>query len=454
MPHDRPQPDSHTVPADPAAASAGTAAEIERESNPIKKAGKILGPGFITGASDDDPSGIGTYAVAGASLGLQTLWLALLSFPLMAAIQNACARLGMISGQGLAGILRDHYSRPVLYGSVALLFIANTINVGADLGAIADAVHSITGVQAIWLVVPVSLGVLALQIFGSYRVIANTFKWLTLALLAYVVDAFIVHPQLLETLRATIVPTVSLDPTYVTTVVAILGTTISPYLYFWQSSEEVEEEIALGRKSRGARRGATAAELRYSTIDVNVGMAFSNLVMYFIILATALTLFKSGKTDIKSAADAAEALKPLLGDFAGILFAAGMIGAGLLAVPILSGSAAYAIAEAFGWEYGLDTHWSKAKPFYAVIIVATLAGVAMNFIGINPIDALFYAAVLNGIVAPPLLVMVMLAARNPNVMGRQTIGPLLTVLGWIATAAMFLALAGLAYVTFFAPAGG
>ena len=379
--------------------------------------------------------------------------MALLTFPLMAAVQNTCARLGMISGEGLAGVLRDHYPRWILYGSVALLFVANTINVGADLGAIADAVHAISGVQAVWLVVPVALGILALQIFGSYRLIANIFKWLTLALLAYVVDVFLVHPDLAETLRATVVPTFSLDSIYVTTVVAILGTTISPYLFFWQSSEEVEEQIAMGRKTKQARRGASVGELRYSAIDVNVGMAFSNVVMYFIILATALTLFRSGKTDIKSAADAAEALKPLVGDFAGILFAAGMIGAGLLAVPILSGSAAYAIAEAFGWKYGLDTHWSRAKPFYAVIVLATLAGVAMNFIGINPIDALFYSAVLNGIVAPPLLVMVMLAARNSKVMGKQTIGPALTVLGWAATVGMFLALLGLAYTTFFAPRG-
>lgn len=437
-----------------AAATAGTARGIAGEKNLLKKTGRILGPGFITGASDDDPSGIGTYALAGASLGLQTLWMALLTFPLMAAVQNTCARVGLISGEGLAGVLRTHYPRWILYGSVALLFVANTINVGADLGAIADAVHSISGLQAVWLVAPVALGILALQIFGSYRLIANTFKWLTLALLAYVVDAFLVHPDLAETLRATAVPTFSLDPIYVTTVVAILGTTISPYLFFWQSSEEVEEQIEMGRKTKRSRRGASASELRYSSIDVNVGMAFSNVVMYFIILATALTLFKSGKTDIKSAADAAVALKPLVGDFAGILFAAGMIGAGLLAVPILSGSAAYAIAEAFGWKYGLDAHWSRAKPFYAVIVIATLAGVAMNFMGINPIDALFYSAVLNGIVAPPLLVMVMLAARNPKVMGKQTIGPLLTSLGWVATVGMFLAILGLAYTTFVAPAGG
>lgn len=424
-----------------------------RETNPVKRVGAVLGPGFITGASDDDPSGIGTYAVAGASLGLQTLWTALLSFPLMAAVQNICARIGMVSGQGLAGVLREHYPRPVLYGAVILLFGANTINVGADLGAIADAVHAITGVPAGWLIAPVAIGILALQIFGSYRLIANTFKWLTLALVAYVIDAVIVRPDLGETLRATVVPTLSLDPTYVTTLVAILGTTISPYLFFWQSSEEVEEEVAQGRTTRRARRGASPAEIRAAAIDTNVGMGFSNLVMYFIILATALTLFKNGKTDIKSAADAAEALRPLVGDLAGLLFAAGMVGAGLLAVPILSGSAAYAIAEAFGWRYGLQTHWSRARPFYGVIVVSTLIGVTMNYIGINPIDALFYTAVLNGIVAPPLLVLVMFAARDRRVMGDQTIGPVLTTLGWLATVGMFLAAAGLAYTTLVAGAG-
>lgn len=427
----------------PAATGGGAAAKIARESNPIKKFGLILGPGFVTGASDDDPSGIGTYAVAGASLGLQTLWTALLTFPLMTAVQCACARLGMVSGQGLAGVLRDHYPRPLLYGSVVLLFVANTINVGADLGAIADAVHSLTHVDAVWLVIPVAAGLVALQIFGSYRLIASTFKWLTLALFAYVIDAFVVRPELAETLRATVVPTLSLDPAYVTTVVAILGTTISPYLFFWQSNEEVEEEIEEGKTSIAARRGAAPAEIRYATIDTVVGMGFSQFVMYFIILATALTLFKAGERNITSAADAAEALKPLAGDFAGILFAIGMIGAGLLAVPILSGSAAYAIAEAFGWRHGLDHDWRRAKEFYAVIAIATALGVVMNFIGINSIDALFLTAVINGAIAPPLLVLVMLAARNPAVMGKQRIGPVLTTLGWIATVGMWLALIAL-----------
>jgi NRAMP (natural resistance-associated macrophage protein)-like metal ion transporter len=421
----------------------GEPREDRAEANPITEVGRILGPGFVTGASDDDPSGIGTYAVAGASLGLQTLWTALLTFPLMAAVQSICARVGMVSGQGLAGVLRDNYPRPLLYGAVLLLFVANTINVGADLGAIADAVHSIVGIQAVWLVVPVAAAIVALQILGSYRLIASVFKWLTLALLAYMVDAFIVHPDLGETLRATVVPTLSLDPAYVTTIVAILGTTISPYLFFWQSCEEVEEEIAMGRTTVEARRGATDAELRDSTLDTVVGMGFSNLVMYFIILATALTLFKAGETSIRTAADAAEALKPLAGDFAGVLFAIGMIGAGLLAVPILSGSAAYAVAEAMGWRYGLAHKWSQAKEFYAVIVVATALGTALNFLSIDPIGALFWTAVLNGVTAPPLLVLVMLAARNEKVMGDRRIGPVLTTLGWLATAGMFLALGAL-----------
>ena len=425
-------------------------AEIERERNPLKRAGKVLGPGLITGASDDDPSGIGTYAVAGATLGLTTLWTALLSFPLMAAVQNICARIGLVSGVGLARVIKDRYPGWILYPAVLALFLANTINVGADLGAVADAIGLLVGVHAVWLVIPVAIGILLFQIFGSYRFIASVFKYLTLALLAYVVDAVVVHPNVQETLRAAVIPTFSLDPTYVATLVAILGTTISPYLFFWQSSEEVEEEIAEGRTTEVARKGANAAELRYATIDVNIGMGASNIVMFFIILATALTLFKDGKTDIRSAADAAEALRPIAGDFAEILFAGGMIGAGLLAIPILSGSAAYAVSEAFGWRAGLEERWDRAKPFYGVIILATIVGMVLNFTGIDPIDALFYTAILNGIIAPPLLILVMLVARDPKVMGDRTIGPVLTTLGWLATAGMFLALAGLAYTTLFA----
>jgi Mn2+/Fe2+ NRAMP family transporter len=259
-----------------------------------------------------------------------------------------------------------------------------------------------------------------------------------------VIDAFVVHPPLAETLRATIVPTISFDHDYIATLVAILGTTISPYLFFWQTSHEVEEEKAAGRKTRAERRGATWYERRIATIDVNLGMLFSNGVMYFIILATALTLHASAKTDISTGADAAEALRPLAGDFAGIIFAIGMIGAGFLAVPILSGASAYAVSETFGWRQGLDENWRRAKPFYGVVAAATLVGLLIPVTGIKPIDALFFTAVLNGIAAPPLLVVIMLAARNKKVMGRQTIGPVLTALGWIVALAMFAALGGLA----------
>ena len=420
---------------------ASRAEEVARERRPVNRVAKILGPGFITGAADDDPSGIGTYAVAGAALGLATLWTALLTFPLMAAVQNVCARLGLVAGSGLAGILKRHYPRWVLYPAVGLVLVANTVNLGADLGAIADAAHLVAGVPARWLVVPIAIAIVAVQVFASYRVLERTFKVLTLALFAYVADAILVRPPLGETLRATFVPTLSLDREYLTTLVAILGTTISPYLFFWQASQEVEEDKASGRR----RRGATPFEIRIATIDVDIGMFVSNLVMYFIILATAVTLHANGKTDLQTGADAAAALRPLAGDLAGLLFGVGLIGTGLLAIPVLSGSAAYAVSEVFGWRRGLDEDWRRAKAFYAVIAAATLVGTLIDFTDVKPIDALFWSSVLNGVAAPPLLVLIMLAARNPRVMGHQTIGPVLTALGWATTIAMFAALLGLIY---------
>jgi NRAMP (natural resistance-associated macrophage protein)-like metal ion transporter len=420
------------------------AEEVAEEPHPVKKAVKLLGPGFITGAADDDPSGIGTYAVAGASLGLATLWTALLTFPFMAAVQNICSRLGLVSGTGLAGILKEHYPRWVLYLAVGLVFVANVVNIGADLGAIADAGGIIVGAPIPWLVIPIALGLLAVEVFAGYKQIERIFKFLTLALFAYVIDVFLVHPPLAETLRATVVPTISFDKNYIATLVAILGTTISPYLFFWQTSHEVEDEKAAGRKRRAERRGASPFELRIATIDVTVGMLFSNLVMYFIILATAITLHANGKTDISTGADAAEALKPLAGDLAGLIFAVGMIGTGLLAVPVLAGASAYAVSETFGWASGLDERWQRARPFYGVLALATLVGLVIPFTGVKPIDALFFTSIVNGVAAPFLLVVIMLAARNKKVMGKQTIGPVLTALGWIVTIAMFAALVGLA----------
>jgi NRAMP (natural resistance-associated macrophage protein)-like metal ion transporter len=425
---------------DEPADKASLEAEVEAEPNRVRRFLKILGPGFISGAADDDPSGIGTYAVAGASLGYTPLWTALLTYPLMATVQMVCAKIGLVTGRGLAGVLRKHYPRWLLYGAVIPLFAANTINVGADLGAIAAAINMLVPALPIsLLLLPVALGILGLQIWGSYRLIARVFKWLTLALFAYIGSAILARPDWGEVLRATFIPTIRFDQAYLLALVAILGTTISPYLFFWQASEEVEEEVAMGRTQLWRRRGATDRELEYAAVDVNVGMGFSVLVMYFIMLASAATLHAAGKTDITSATDAAEALRPIAGDLSSVLLAVGLIGSGVLAVPILSASAAYALSEAFGWRYGLDQNPGRAKQFYAVIVLATLIGVGIDYLGINPIDALFFTAVINGFVAPPLLVMIMLVANNRKIMGKRTNSRLSNVLGWGAAIVMFLA---------------
>jgi NRAMP (natural resistance-associated macrophage protein)-like metal ion transporter len=418
-------------------------AAVASERNPIKRFFTILGPGLVTGASDDDPSGIGTYALAGASLGFSALWTALVTFPMMTAIQFVCARIALVTGMGLARVLRKHYSPALLYPVVAGLVIANTINAGADIGAIAAAVNLLVPIPITAMIVPIALIILALQVWGSYRLIANTFKWLTLVLLAYIGSAFYARPDVWEVLRGTFIPTVSFDAHFMTNLVAVLGTTISPYLFFWQASHEVEEEISMGRRTLMARQGATDNELRYAGLDVITGMFFSNVVMYFIILATAATLFKGGKTSIQSATDAAQALRPLAGDAAYVLWAVGLIGAGFLAVPILTGSSAYAIAEALGWPHGLDEKPRRARLFYAMIIVPTLIGMLINFVGINPIGALFWTAVINGFLAPPLLVVVMLIANNKKIMGHRVNGRWANVVGWTTTVVMFGAALGL-----------
>jgi NRAMP (natural resistance-associated macrophage protein)-like metal ion transporter len=404
---------------------------------------KLLGPGLITGASDDDPSGIGTYAVAGAALGYGILWTALVTFPLMAAVQFICAKVGLVTGRGLAGVLRHYYPRALLYPVVLVLLVANTINAGVDLGAIAAGINMLVPVPVAVLVVPVALLIVAVQVWGSYRLIARVFKWLTLALFAYIGSAFFARPDAVAVLRGTFLPAVSFDTGFLATLVALLGTTISPYLFFWQATHEVEEEKALGRKRLWKRKGATDGELRYAFWDVNVGMLFSNVVMYFIILATAATLHRAGKTDIQSAAEAAEALRPLAGEAAGLLLTLGLVGSGFLAVPILTGSSAYAVAEALGWRHGLDEKPHRARWFYAVIVASTLVGAAINFVGVNPVDALFWTAVLNGFLAPPLLVVIMLIANNRAVMGERVNGVVANVLGWATTAAMFAAAVGL-----------
>jgi NRAMP (natural resistance-associated macrophage protein)-like metal ion transporter len=402
-----------------------------------------LGPGLVTGASDDDPSGIATYATVGASLGYTTLWTAPLTYPLMAAVQLTCARIGLVSGRGLAGVLREHYPRALLFPVVAALVIANTINAGVDLGAIAAGLNLLVPVPLPVLVVPVTALILALQWWGSYRLIARTFKWLTLALFAYIGASLFARPDWGAVLRGTLVPSVRWDAEFLAALVAILGTTISPYLFFWQASQEVEEEVAQGRRHLHQRRGATDIDLRGAAWDVNVGMLLSNVVMYFIILATAATLFEAGLANIQSAADAARALEPLAGRAAELLLALGLVGAGFLAVPVLTGCSAYAVAEAFGWKLGLDRKPERAPQFYAVIVGSTLIGMAINYAGINPVTALFWTAVLNGLLAPPLLLLILLLANNRAVMGERVNGWVLNLLGGAATLLMAAAAVGL-----------
>jgi NRAMP (natural resistance-associated macrophage protein)-like metal ion transporter len=417
--------------------------EMARTPNPVKRFLKVLGPGLIVGASDDDPSGIGTYSAAGASIGYSILWTSLFTFPMMASVQYICAKVGMVTGMGLAGVLKLHYPRQILYPVVIALMIGNTINLGADIGAIAAGVNLVLPLPAVELVLPITLLMMGLLVVGSYRLISNVFKWLCLALFAYVAAAFLAKPDWAQVLQGTFVPKITLDGKHLALLVAILGTTISPYLFFWQSSQEVEEKVAIGQKTLRQRKGTTDDELKYAGWDIDVGMLFSNLVSYFIILAAAATLNAAGQTDVNSAADAARALGPLAGDWATILFALGMIGSGLLAVPVLAGSSAYAISEAFGWRLGLEQKATRAWQFYLVIFVSMVVGAEINYLGINPIDALVWSAVINGVLAVPLLVLIMLIANNRGVMGSRVNGIWSNLLGWAATLAMAAAALGL-----------
>ena len=415
------------------------ATSLRTERNPVRWFFGVLGPGLVTGASDDDPSGIGTYAQAGARYGYATLWATIVMLPMMVAAQFMCAKIGLVSGRGLAGVLREHYPRAVLYPAVIAMAVANTLNAGADIGAIAAAINLLVPIPPLWFVLPVSAGILAVQVFGSYRLIERTFKWLALALLAYIGSAIFSHPDVLKVIQGTLIPTIRFDPGFIAILVALLGTTISPYLFFWQASQEVEEEISIGRRQLRQRQGATKLELSYALLDTIAGMTFSEIVAYFIILASGATLFVAGKTEITSATDAAEALRPIAGDAAALLLAVGLIGAGVLAVPILTGSAAYGLSEAFGWRSGLDQKVSRAPQFYGVIAVATAIGLAINFLGINPISALVLSAVLNGLIAGPLLILVMLISNDPRAVGERTNGRLLNVVGWFTTAVMCIA---------------
>jgi NRAMP (natural resistance-associated macrophage protein)-like metal ion transporter len=393
-----------------------------------------LGPGLITGAADDDPSGIATYSQAGAQFGYQLGWTMVLTYPLMVGVQMVSARMGRVTGHGLASNIRSHFPRPVLYAIVAMLVIANTINVAADIAAMGDALALVVGgSRHLYIFLFGAIGLL-LQVFLSYRRYVGYLKWLTLALLAYVAVVFTISVPWHEALIGLVWPRLTLDGQALTVIVAVFGTTISPYLFFWQAAQEVEEVNADPAASPLKHSPDTARkQLRRIKIDTYIGMGFSNLIALFIIVSAAATLHAAGIEDIQTSAQAAEALRPLAGDATFLLFSLGIIGTGMLAVPVLAGSAAYAVTEAFEWKSGLDRKLLEAREFYAIIALATLGGVVLDFTPIDPIKALFWSAVINGVIAVPIMIVMMLLADDPHVMGPFTVTRRLKALGWLAT---------------------
>jgi NRAMP (natural resistance-associated macrophage protein)-like metal ion transporter len=403
-----------------------------------------LGPGLITGASDDDPSGIATYSQAGARFGFRMLWVMLFTYPLMAAMQEISARLGRITGTGIAGNMRKHNPPALTYSIVLLICVAGVFNLGADLGAMGAATQLLAG-GPLWLYVLTFAAVsLLLQMYVRYTTYVKYLKWMTLAVFAYIATAFVVHAPWLEVLHATVMPSISFDGKYLATLIAVLGTTISPYLFFWQASQEAED-VHVTSTDQPLRKSPDQAPEQFNRIRVDTyfGMAISNIVAFFIILTTAATLHKSGILDVQTTAQAAQALEPIAGKFAFILFAAGIVGTGLLAVPVLAGSSAYGVAEAFHWKASLEKKPSEARKFYAVLAAATLIGLALNFVHIDPIRALFWAAIINGVAAVPVMIVTMLLASSKKVMGQFCIPHFLKAIGWAATLLMLLASIGL-----------
>lgn len=420
---------------------------------------RILGPGLVTGAADDDPSGIGTYSQAGAAFGTGQLWLALYMLPLLIAVQEMCARIGLVTGKGLSAVVRQHYSRRVLFVAVGLVFVANILNIGADLGAMAATVQLLApGVPFLVLLITLSLGILALEVFVPYRSYAVVLKVLALSLFAYVATGLIVGPSGAALVRATVVPNIQLTPTFLALVVGVLGTTISPYLFFWQASEEVEEIALHHREPHGEdlvrQRRILLAQIRTLRLDTALGMMSSEVATWFIIFTTGSVLHAHGITTITTADQAAAALEPLVHTFphAGVLakvvFAVGILGVGLLGIPVLAGSAAYAVSEAFHWKEGLAKTFLQAPGFYVVIGTATLVGMLLNLLRINPIAALVYSAVINGVVAVPLLVLILLVANSRSIMGAHTNGRLSNGVGILTTLAMAAAAVALGVLFF------
>ena len=411
---------------------------LQRTVSQARQLARRLGPGLITGAADDDPSGIATYSQAGAAYGYGLLWTTVLTLPLMVAIQIVSARIGYVTGEGLAANIKRAFPRPVLYAVVGALLAANTLNISADFAAMAEALRLLLGGSAHVYALTFGLASLVLQVFLPYRLVVGVLKWLTLALLAYAAVLFQLHLDWAALLRGALTPRFSLDRDTLLTVVAVLGTTISPYLFFWQAAQEMEDRRA------GPAAPHTPAEvkhhLRRIKWDTHIGMGFSNAIAFSIVVAAAATLHAAGITDIQTSAQAAQALRPIAGEQAFLLFALGIVGTGMLAVPVLAGSAAYAVAEAAGWHGSLDLklHAGEGRGFYGVVAAATLGGVALCFTPMDPVRELFWSAVLNGLIAVPIMAVMMLLASRPSVMGANVIGPRLRRLGWIATGAMGL----------------
>ncbi|MBK5226071.1 MAG: divalent metal cation transporter [Thermoleophilia bacterium] len=398
---------------------------------------KKIGPGIITGAADDDPSGIGTYSTVGARFGLGLSWLALYLLPLMTSVQETCARIGIVTGKGLAGALKKKFGNTTVFILVILLLVANTVNIGADIGAMAASANMITGINYFLAAAVFTFAIIMLEVFVSYHRYAYILRWLVLSLLAYLLTALIIKPDWLAVARAVVIPRIDFNLAFLTANVAILGTTISPYLFFWQSSQEIEEER--DRKVLSDRHAAIInEEVRVMRRDVIRGMSIANLAFLFIIITTAFVLFNNGITEIATAQQAAEALKPLAGNFSGLIFTLGIVGTGMLAIPVLAGASAYAISEVLKWREGLSLKFKKAHGFYGIIIVSTFVGMLMNFIGVNPITALYYTAVINGLVASVLLVFIFMIGNDRKIMGAHTNPVWVKIFGSIATVFMGL----------------
>lgn len=416
---------------------------------PLQKARlfvKALGPGLITGASDDDPSGIGTYSSVGASFGLAILWMAVWLLPVMTAIQEVCARIGVVTNKGLAGVIKKHYSRKILIGSVSLLIVANIVNIGADLGAMAAAVGMFSNINFYFTIVLFTVGIILLEIFVQYHLYVKFLKFLTISVFAYVITGFLIHPNWIDIFKHSFVPSMTFNNEYLFAMVAVFGTTITPYLFFWQASEEVEES-KMFKHECNVKRGL-CDRIAHMRTDVYTGMILANIVFYFIVLTTAQVLFANGVTNINTAADAARALAPLAGKNAAALFAFGIIGTGLLAIPVLAGSGAYALSEVLNWREGLELKFLKAKGFYFIIILSIVFGGLFNFFKINPITALYWAAFLNGIIAVPLLYLIMKIGDNPSIMGTERHPGWVKFFGWFAVIAMTIAILLMAIMSF------